>query len=72
MNDTYTPTHRAVVAEARIAEAAKLHRRTSHRTISRETASVCEECTRVNGYGIVRWPCPTAVSLGLNEGENDG
>lgn len=30
----------------------------------------CGTCRDVNG-DRVPWPCPTAVSLGLNEGEND-
>ena len=57
---------------ARIAEAAKLHRKGKHWNSDREYVFVCDECTRINRYGIAHWPCPTAVSLGLNEGENDG
>jgi len=58
-------------ALARIAEAAKLHRPRKHWNSDREYMFVCDECTRINRYGIARWPCPTAVSLGLNEGEHD-
>lgn len=60
---------RAVDAEARIAEAAKLHRPRKHWKSDREHVFVCDECTRINRYGIAQWPCPTAVALGLNEGE---
>ena len=59
-------------AEARIAQAAELHRKRKHWETDREDVFVCDDCTRINRYGIAQWPCPTAVSLGLNEGENDG
>lgn len=59
-------------ALARIAEAAKLHRKRKHCNPDREDVFVCDECTRINRYGIAHWPCPTAVSLGLNEGEGAG
>ena len=87
-------------ALARIAEAAKLHRKYAyyehedscpdttdeHREEHHHEASddigefycdqmptgdvVCDICRDVNGDRM-DWPCPTAVSLGLNEGEND-
>lgn len=47
-------------AEARIAEAAKLH--------YRDTPSVGGDWCPEDHH---KWPCPTAVSLGLNEGENE-
>lgn len=86
--------------EARIAEAAKLHRKYTyyehedscsdttdeHREEHHHEASddigefycdqmptgdvCCDNCRDVNG-DRVEWPCPTAVALGLNEGEND-
>lgn len=91
---------RAERAEARIAEAAKLHRKYTyydledscpdttdeHREEHHHEASddigefycdqmptgdvCCEACRDVNGDRM-EWPCPTAVSLGLNEGENE-
>lgn len=92
--------NKRVKAEARIAEAAKLHRKYTyhdledscpdttdeHREEHHHEASddigefycdqmptgdvCCGTCRDVNG-DRVPWPCPTAVSLGLNEGEND-
>ena len=85
-------------AEARIAEAAKLHRkytyyeledscpdatdehREEHHHESDEIGEfycdqmptdevVCETCSDVNGDRM-DWPCPTAVALGLDGGEN--
>lgn len=63
---------RAVDAEARIAEAAKLHRPVE----IEPSSTICGHCSfqLPNGryFGkIIEWPCPTAVALGLNEGEND-
>lgn len=46
-------------ALARITEAAKLHQPQPGQGVR-----YCADCDQ-------RWPCPTAVSLGLNEGEND-
>ena len=54
---------RAEQAEARIAEAAKLHR-SIRWAIGNETSVICV-------HDETRWPCSTAVALGLNEGEND-
>jgi len=92
---------RLETAEARIAEAAKLHRKYTyydledscpdtideHREEHHHEASddigefycdqmptgdvCCGTCRDVNG-DRVPWPCPTAVSLGLNEGEVAG
>lgn len=83
---------------ARIAEAAKLHRK-AHAVFSWATGGVRYEdpcpdcdgkagvhdcgcwadvdieyhCAECDGSGErVSWPCPTAVALGLNEGESDG
>ena len=54
-------------ALVRIAEAAKLHWKRKHWNSDREYVFVCDECTRINRYGIAHWPCPTAKALGLNE-----
>ena len=51
-------------AEARIAEAAKLHQPESYHDEPIE--SFCKTCQRTSGV----WPCGTAIALGLNEGEN--
>lgn len=61
---------RAERAEARIAEAAKLH----------EPDAVFKQfCSECSDFGtdeypaglMVQFPCPTAIALGLNEGENE-
>jgi len=55
-------------AEARIAEAAKLHYEEDHECVECSFESMPD----VGFRGVsVPWPCPTAVSLGLNEGEGD-
>ena len=56
---------RAERAEARIAEAAKLHYEEDHECVECSFESMPD----VGFRGVsVPWPCPTAVSLGLNEG----
>ena len=58
---------RALNAEARIAEAAKLHRPVPHPIYAEHRApNVCAHCRRT-GRDMWQWPCPTAVALGLNE-----
>ena len=65
-------------AEARIAEAAKLHRNAgpSQGYDSRfrggygMLGDCCATCGSHGEYGV-EWPCPTAVALGLNEGDTD-
>lgn len=52
-------------AEARIAEAAKLHQPEPFH--DEPTESFCKTCQRTSGV----WPCGTAIALGLNEGEHD-
>lgn len=51
--------------EARIAEAAKLHQR----FVAPNGFRWCSGCS-TDEYPE-DWPCPTAVALGLNDGEND-
>ena len=55
-------------AEARIAEAAKLHRRRDDLEYRWGGGPVCDGCGDEDGWAS-KWPCPTAVSLGLNEGD---
>lgn len=55
-------------ALARIAEAAKLHYEEDHECVECSFESMPD----VGFRGVsVPWPCPTAVLLGLNEGEKD-
>ena len=68
--------NKRVKAEARIAEAAKLHRNAgpSQGYDSRfrggygMLGDCCASCGSHGEYGV-EWPCPTAVALGLNEGD---
>ena len=55
-------------ALARIAEAAKLHRRRDDLEYRWGGGPVCDGCGDEDGWAS-KWPCPTAVSLGLNEGD---
>lgn len=55
-------------AEARIAEAAKLHRRRDDLEYHWGGGSVCDGCGDEDGWAS-KWPCETAVALGLNEGD---
>lgn len=53
-------------AEARIAEAAKLHRKVE--VAWRDGSHVEFVCNYCSDYEDDPWPCKTAVALGLNEG----
>lgn len=55
--------------ERRFAEAAKLHRRRGDMEYRWGGGPVCDWCGDEDGWAS-KWPCPTAVALGLNEGEN--